>query len=154
MEHINATAPNNAAVAPRDPWRAMRRGFMGRCPQCNEGHIFRAFLKVRDRCEVCGEALHHHRADDAPPYFTILVVAHVIGFAMVTTLSLWDLPMGVQIVLWPTAVVVMSLVLLPRIKGALIALQWALRMHGFDDETTGGAPESGLFPAAATAFEP
>ena len=65
----------------RDPWRAMRRGFVGRCPNCDRGHIFRAYLKVRDRCEVCGEELSHHRADDAPPYVTILIVAHVIGAA-------------------------------------------------------------------------
>lgn len=122
-------------VAPaRGAWAAMRRGFRGRCPACGEGHVFRAYLKVRDHCECCGEALHHHRADDAPPYVTILVVAHVTGLAMVTVMSMWDWPMGVQVVIWPALVVVMSLVLLPRFKGALIALQWALRMHGFGEE--------------------
>ena len=133
MEIINATGP--LGPAPRNTWRAMRRGFRGRCPACGEGHVFRAYLKVRACCEVCGEAFHHHRADDAPPYVTILVVAHVIGFAMLTVLSLWDMPLAMQLVLWPALVVAMSLVLLPRFKGALIALQWALRMHGFGGET-------------------
>ena len=62
----------------RPMWRAMWRGFRGRCPQCAQGRLFRAFLKVADHCPVCGEALHHHRADDAPAYFVILIVGHVV----------------------------------------------------------------------------
>jgi uncharacterized protein (DUF983 family) len=34
----------------------------------------------------------------------------------------------------------MSLALLPRVKGALIGWQWALRMHGF-----GGTPAEAKF---------
>ena len=127
------------SLAPRDTGLALRRGFMGRCPNCGEGHVFRAYLKVRDACEVCGEELHHQRADDAPPYLTILVVAHIIGFIMVPVLTLYeDIPFWVQATLWPGLVLVLSLTLLPRIKGALVGLQWALRMHGFGDhpETT------------------
>ena len=116
---------------------AMRRGFMGHCPHCGEGHIFRAFLKVQDRCERCGEELHHHRADDAPPYVTLLIVSHIFGFIYVGVLSIWDLPMAAEIVIWPTLVLALCLLLLPRIKGALIALQWALRMHGFAGEADG-----------------
>lgn len=118
----------------RSTREAVKRGFLGRCPNCGEGHIFGRYLKVRPTCEVCGEDLHHHRADDAPPYVTILVVAHILGFAMVTVLSTWEeMPVWSQVILWPSLVLVLSLVLLPRIKGALIALQWALRMHGFGD---------------------
>lgn len=134
MTAIPSSTPAFALSGPerRDVGRALRRGFLGRCPRCGKGHVFRAFLKVRDRCEVCGEDLHHHRADDAPPYLTILIVAHVMGLAMATVLGTWDdIPTWVDFTLWPTMVVVLSLVLLPRIKGALIALQWALRMHGF-----------------------
>ena len=40
--------------------------------------MFRAFLKVADHCPACGEALHHHRADDAPAYFVILIVGHIV----------------------------------------------------------------------------
>ena len=57
---------------------AMRRGFAGRCPHCGEGRLFRAYLKVADSCPACGEVLHHQRADDAPPYLTMLIVGHFI----------------------------------------------------------------------------
>ncbi len=120
------------SVPTRDRWQAIRRGFMGRCPRCNEGHIFRAYLKVNDACPVCGEEFFHHRADDAPPYFTILVVGHVIGALMLFVEEQNDnLPIWIHMAIWPALTVILSLTLLPRFKGALIGYQWALGMHGF-----------------------
>ena len=119
----------------RDRWTAMKRGFMGRCPNCDQGRIFAGYLKVNEACPNCGEQLHHHRADDAPPYFTILVVGHVIGAMMLIVEEHDDtLPIWLHVAIWPVLTVVMCLLLLPRIKGALIGLQWALRMHGFGGE--------------------
>ncbi len=57
---------------------AMLRGWRGKCPSCGAGPMMRSFLKVRDACPVCGEELHHHRADDMPPYITITLVGHLI----------------------------------------------------------------------------
>jgi uncharacterized protein (DUF983 family) len=54
------------------------RGLLGRCPCCGKGRMFGAFLKVKDYCEVCGEELHHHRADDFPAYVVILIVGHLL----------------------------------------------------------------------------
>jgi len=120
-------------IAPRD-WRAaLKTGFRMRCPACGEGHMFYRFLKVSDCCPHCGEELHHHRADDAPPYFTILVVAHVIGALMLLVEEYNDaLDMRIHMVLWPVLTLLLVFWLLPRFKGALIAYQWALRMHGFE----------------------
>ena len=120
-------------IAPRD-WRAaLKTGFRMRCPACGEGHMFYRFLKVSDCCPHCGEELHHHRADDAPPYFTILVVAHVIGALMLFVEEHNDaLDVRIHMVLWPVLTLLLVFWLLPRFKGALIAYQWALRMHGFE----------------------
>jgi len=110
---------------------ALWRGLRCRCPQCGEGAMFAKYLKVADTCENCGEELHHHRADDGPAYLTILLVGHLLGFAihfmwvymrpepwvMATTLSI--------------GAVALSLYLLPRMKGMVVAIQWARRMHGF-----------------------
>ena len=64
--------------AERDGWPAFLRGLRGRCPACGQGRMFRALLKVNDHCPSCGEALHHHRADDAPAYFNIVIVGHIV----------------------------------------------------------------------------
>ena len=116
----------------RDKWSAVKRGFMGECPHCGEGRMFHAYLKVCDACPACGEELHHQRADDAPPYMTIFVVGHIIG-AGILFMDEHDLgvPDWVQGCGWALLTLVLSLWLLPRMKGALIGLQWALRMHGF-----------------------
>ena len=124
-------------TSPRDKWRALRRGYMGKCPHCGEGKMFRAFLKVAEACPSCGEELHHQRADDAPPYMTIFVVGHIIGAGMLWVEHQNDaLPIWIHATIWPILTVVLSFYFLPRIKGALIGLQWALRMHGFGAQAT------------------
>lgn len=116
----------------RDLWQSIRRGLSGRCPACGEGKIFYRYLKVSDFCPACGEPLHHHRADDAPPYVTILVVAHIVGAMILITDEIWpEAPIWIHALIWPTLTLVLSLSLLPIFKGGLINLQWALRMHGF-----------------------
>lgn len=110
---------------------AMTRGFIGRCPKCGEGGIFRGFLTVNDYCPACGEALHHHRADDAPPYIVILVVGHVVVGLMLSLEMARMPPMWVHAVIFLPMTLAMSLALLRPVKGALIGLQWAVRMHGF-----------------------
>ena len=110
----------------------MRRGFGGHCPACGAGRLYRAYLKVVDRCEVCEEDLHHQRADDAPAYMTIFVVGHFIVSGLLATEFVGpDLPFWIPALFWSALAVAASLWLLPRIKGGLIGLQWANRMHGF-----------------------
>ncbi len=137
---LPAFPPKSAVVAKRDVWQSIRRGFMGRCPACGEGKIFGRYLKVNAACPHCGEELHHHRADDAPPYMTIFVVGHVIGTMMLLVEEFWpDAPIWLHAMVWPTLTLMLSLWLLPRMKGALIAYQWALRMHGFENAESHGA---------------
>jgi uncharacterized protein (DUF983 family) len=127
MLHIETTDR-----APRDVWRAMRLGFALRCPSCGRGTLFKSYLKVWDDCTNCGEALHHHRADDAPPYFTILIVGHIIVGGILAMERALAPPGWVQSALWLPMTLILTLLLLSRVKGALIGLQWALYMHGFD----------------------
>lgn len=115
---------------------AMLRGAAQRCPACGEGAMYRAFLKVRDVCPHCGEELHHHRADDAPPYFTMVIVGHVVIGGILALEKAAAPQSWVHLVIWLPLTLLLSLWLLPRVKGALVGLQWALRMHGF-----GGKPD-------------
>ena len=117
--------------APRSPWDAVLKGFAQTCPDCGRGRLFGKYLKVNPECPQCGTELHHHRADDAPPYFTILAVGHIIVPGMLLLEQLVEPPSWVHSALWVPLTLVLSLLLLPRIKGALIGFQWAHRMHGF-----------------------
>jgi uncharacterized protein (DUF983 family) len=86
---------------------------------------------VRETCPVCSEELFHQRADDGPAYLTILIVGHLLA-----PLILWAFvtfrpdPLVLASVL-SVATVALSLFLLPRLKGMVVAMQWAKRMHGF-----------------------
>ena len=123
---------NQLGLPKRRLWQAMWRGFICRCPHCGEGKLFNAYLKPVPSCSVCGEDLSHHRADDAPPYFTIVVVGHVVVPIMTAVFLATELSVMTHMLIWLPLTAVMSLALLQPIKGALIGLQWALYMHGFD----------------------
>lgn len=137
--------PANAGERP--VWPAMKRGWKQCCPACGSGKMYTSYLKVAEACPGCAEELHHQRADDAPPYFTMLITGHVIVGALMTVETNYAPPIWVHALLWGPAVVLMSLWLLPRIKGALIGFQWANLMHGFG----GNADEIEMAPEARLA---
>src|SRR5579871_936376 len=123
-----------AMALPRRPaWPALVHGFFGRCPHCGEGKLFRAFLKVTDRCEVCGEDLSHQRADDFPAYLVILIVGHLVVPIALFIETEYAPPYALQLAVWLPLALVLSLALLQPVKGAIVGLQWALRMHGFGE---------------------
>ncbi len=110
---------------------AMKRGFRGHCPACAKGRLFGRFLKVADRCEACGTELHHHRADDLPPYVVITIVGHLIGYGIFMTETKMEMPLWAHLAIWPLLTIVLAMLLLQPVKGAVVGLQYALGMHGF-----------------------
>lgn len=118
----------------RPAFEAIKRGFLGRCPNCGEGKLFRAFVKTVDHCAVCGEDISHHRADDLPAYLVIVIVGHIVvgGFMAAELMTNWT--SWQHLALWVPITLILSLALLQPIKGAVVGLQWAFRMHGFGGE--------------------
>jgi len=111
--------------------QAMWRGALCRCPHCGQGKMFRAYLKVADHCDVCGEEFSHHRADDFPPYIAIMIVGHLLVGIMLHMDMVWHVnPMTYMLSMIPAAII-LPLIMLPSIKGSIVGLQWATRMYGF-----------------------
>jgi uncharacterized protein (DUF983 family) len=117
----------------RDFVPSFLNGLRGRCPSCGEGRLFGKFLKVADTCPACGEPLHHHRADDMPAYIVITIVGHIVVSLAFAVEIAFRPDYAVHLLLWLPLIVILSLVLLQPVKGAIVGMQWALRMHGFDD---------------------
>ena len=90
-----------------------------------------SYLKVRDNCPVCHEALHHQRADDAPAYLTLLIVGHIMAPLIIWAFTTFRPDPMVLASVFTVGCVALSLYLLPRLKGAIVGLQWAKRLHGF-----------------------
>jgi uncharacterized protein (DUF983 family) len=118
MDHRNESAAGS-----------MLRGFLMRCPNCGEGRLFRRYLKPVDSCSACGTALGHIRADDFPPYLTIFVVGHLVVPLLVFG-GRAEMSTGLQIAIAVPATLALIMLLLPRLKGAVIGLMWRLRLTG------------------------
>lgn len=132
MENQTATyLVEDTETGERPLWPALRRGFACRCPKCGAGPLLHNYLKVRDHCPVCGEAFLHHRADDGPAYLTILIVGHLMAPLIYWVFVTWRPEPVVMATMFTIGTGVLALALLPRLKGAIVALQWAKRMHGF-----------------------
>ena len=106
------------------------RGLRRRCPRCGKGHLFAGYLKLAPACGVCGTGLGHIRADDAPPYFTIVIVGHIVVpllllVEQLTSLPLW-MPMSGALAL----TLGLTLLFLPRVKGAVAGYMWRLGLRG------------------------
>jgi uncharacterized protein (DUF983 family) len=130
---------------PRSLGTAVWNGMKLRCPHCGEGHLFRGYLKVADKCDACGEELHFHRADDFPPYLAIIIVGHlIVGLMLHLEMAYQDVAPWVYMVTMLPAAIILPLVMLPSIKGAVVGLQWANRMYGFDPANRRDEP--GLAP--------
>jgi len=115
--------------APVEFWTALLRGWRGKCPRCGEGSLFSSFLKMRSHCPACELALEPYRADDAPAYFTIFTVGHIVVPLVLVVERYGDQPpLWFHAILWLPLSVILALCLLPRIKGAVIALLWAHRI--------------------------
>ena len=125
---------------------ALARGTVCRCPNCGEGHLFRKYLKVADTCPVCGEEFSHHRADDMPAYIVMSIVGHIVVGLVLWVEFTYAWPSWLHLSVWLPLTVVLTLGLLQPVKGFIVALQWALRMHGFG--TSRGARHA--TPAALT----
>lgn len=152
MIEIQSSSVPTAATseATRDVTKAMLRGARQTCPACGKGALYGKYLKVADTCGHCGTELHHQRADDAPPYFVMVVTGHVVIAGVMILERMYAPPLWVHIALWFPLLMLMSLWMLPRVKGALIGLQWALRMHGFGGPANADIVELPPMPRAAT----
>jgi uncharacterized protein (DUF983 family) len=107
------------------------RGFACRCPQCGEGGLFTKWLKVVDHCPACGEEFHHHRADDFPAYVVIMILGHIMVPFALWMEDAFSPPMWVNMAISLPLTIILCLALLQPVKGAIVALQWRMRMHGF-----------------------
>ena len=120
-----------AGPAERPAWPAIKRGWRQRCPNCGSGRLFSSYLKLRKSCPVCDEDLSHARADDGPAYLTILITAKVMGTLMLKVFFAFQPDPILMASGFCVGVAAMALYLLPRLKGVIVGIQWAKRMHGF-----------------------
>ena len=102
----------------------VRTGLACRCPRCGEGRLFKGYLTVREKCEVCG--LDFSRADsgDGPAIFIILIAGAIVGAAVLYVELAWQPAYWVHGLVALVLGVGLPLALLRPFKGVMIALQY------------------------------
>jgi uncharacterized protein (DUF983 family) len=109
---------------------ALIRAVLGRCPRCGQGQLLHHYLKIVDCCSICGESYGHFRTDDAAPWLTILVVGHMtVPIILICELN-FELPLWLALAIYLPLIVGLTLILLPRCKGVIAALMWAMKAEG------------------------
>jgi uncharacterized protein (DUF983 family) len=131
--------PTKAAMSQSKLIVGLVRGFSERCPNCGKGQLFWRYLKVLSPCPVCGNDNAQYPSDDAPPYFTILLIGHLVIAPMLFFPFIWTWPVGWVLAVTMPTIAILTLVLLPRVKGAVIGAQWAIHrtegaVPGVDDD--------------------
>ena len=104
----------------------LRRGLAERCPECGKGRLFRAYLKVLSPCEMCGNDNAQYPSDDAPPYFTILIVGYLVVAPLLFFPWIWQANTALVLATVLPALLIQTMAFLPVVKGAVVGVQWAI----------------------------
>ncbi len=99
-------------------------GLLCACPRCGKGKLFRGFLTLRPRCEVCDLEYGFADAGDGPAVFIILFAGFIVVAAALITEVVYQPPFWVHAALWLPLILIVTLGPLRSMKGLLIALQY------------------------------
>ena len=102
----------------------MKTGILGRCPRCQEGHLFQGYLKLAPSCEVCG--LEYSFADpaDGPAFFAMTIAAvPALAFAVWFQVT-FDAPVWMHLFTTMPITLLGCLALLRPLKGWLVCSQF------------------------------
>ena len=124
---------SSSSQRPTSMLTGMKRGVLHRCPNCGEGRLYTRYLKVDLDCEVCGHDLARYPADDGPAYFTILIIGHLVVAPLLLFPFIWKMSPVLVVPLTVLPLAALTLLLLPRVKGAVIGALWAVGLRKAED---------------------
>ena len=87
--------------------------------------MFTGYLSVQESCTACGLAFEPLRANDAPAYFTIFIVGHVIVAGLLLAEKTAHPALWLQMAIWIPLAIVLTFGLLPVMKGAVMGAIYA-----------------------------
>jgi len=103
---------------------ALATGLRCRCPRCGQGKIFDGFLRVAERCRVCGLDLRKADSGDGPAVFIIFILGFLVVPLALLVEARFAPPMWVHMAIWPAIILGGSIGLLRPMKATMIALQY------------------------------
>ncbi len=114
-------------AVPNPILQGLRRGVRRQCPNCAAGPLFAGYVKVLSPCPNCSHDNAQYKADDAGPYFTILLVGHLCIGPLLIFPFIWKSPLWLVLGTTLPLIMILTLLLLPVVKGAVIGVQWGMK---------------------------
>ena len=97
------TSQNKSEASP------IKVGLRCKCPTCQKGHLFKAYLKVADYCDHCGaDFLQEDSGDGAAP-FIMIIVGIAVAFLAVYTELIYEPPYWLHFILWVPLSLILTL---------------------------------------------
>lgn len=127
------SAPDHIDL-PTGAFPAIMRGLRARCPRCDQGALFRAWIKPVDRCSHCSHDWSVQQADDFPAYIGIFVTGHVLAPFVIALIGTFELSAWATLAIILPIAIVMTLAMLHPVKGGVIALLWWWGVGAFKQE--------------------
>lgn len=106
------------------PLSPVSTGMRGYCPRCGQGRLFKGFLALQPRCQVCGLDFAFIDSGDGPAVFVIMIVGFIVAFLALYVEFTFQPPIWVHVVLWVPLILGLSLGLLRPLKGLMIGIQY------------------------------
>ncbi len=102
-------------------------GLKGCCPRCGQGRLFKGFLSLAPRCDVCGLDYAFIDTADGPAFFVMSFVGIVVvGLALWVEFT-FEPPIWLHLVMWFTLTGILSVALVRPLKALMVALQFQHR---------------------------
>ncbi len=99
-------------------------GFLGRCPQCGKGGLFKSYLNLNKSCDNCQLNFGFAESGDGPAFFIMILVGFAVVVAAIMTEVAYRPPYWVHALMWPPLIFLLSALLLRPLKGLMIGLQF------------------------------
>lgn len=110
-------------------WSTLKRGLYRKCPACGASGMFQGYLEPSDSCSKCQLDFELIRSDDAPAYFTIAVVGHIILPLASYVEFAYSPSLMFHLLLWTPLILILTLGFLPFIKGLMMAVMWRVKVR-------------------------
>jgi uncharacterized protein (DUF983 family) len=98
--------------------------------------LFNGYLRVVPECTNCHAPLGLARADDAPPYFTILLVGHIVVPLILIMQREANPPTWLLSVIFLPLTAILAIGLLRPVKGGTVGLMLRLNMLKTESDGT------------------
>lgn len=99
-------------------------GWKGLCPRCGKGKMFKSWLAIVERCEVCDLDYRFASPDDGPAFFSLCFAAFPLLFLVVWIQVALDPPLLLLLAIAIPLMAAGCLLPLRPIKGWLVASQF------------------------------